>query len=118
MPYYNLTVSVGDYTQASHYNKATGDTEWVRALVGVDHNMDTSTGTGYHLAEEGEGNSPLHLVASDGYVYAAALYKPAGGGLYLILQNLGEDGTGSCVRASAEAAIPIYGIGELAVPES
>jgi hypothetical protein len=41
-------VNVGDYTQATHYNKAVGNTYYLQSLADGDHDFDTSTGTGAH----------------------------------------------------------------------
>ncbi len=43
-------VNIGDYTKASDHNKVRGNVEWLQSKADVQHNFDTSTGTGYHKA--------------------------------------------------------------------
>lgn len=59
-----LSVTVGGYIQASHYNDLADNPEWNREKADVGHDFNITTGDGYH---RGDYSNPLILKSSAAY---------------------------------------------------
>ena len=107
MWYDGLSVSVGDYTKASDYNKLVSDVEYVRDLADINHDFDISTGTGYHRSAVGD---PMHWRVAESTVWSAGWWQ-AGDGSWWLLVRAAE--VSSFVRADADFYLPTGEIGDV-----
>ena len=109
----STTVTIGNYTRAKDHNALSGNAVWLQANADVDHDFDTTTGTGFHNCAEGASNEPLHL-SGNGFNVVLGLWQAADGSKWL----LGKSGSAAFDRADADFAIPMNSVDDAGVPAS
>lgn len=82
-------VNIGDYTKASDHNKVRGNVEWLQGLADVDHDFNTSTGTGKHQT--------IQFLADSTYNVGAAAARAA----TVFTDTLGDSGQQLAIAASS-----------------
>jgi hypothetical protein len=111
MAYGLTTVSVGDSAQAAHHNGNGDSISYLQGLEDVDHDFNTSSGTGYHNLSIADAQ---HIEVVSGTIWTCGWWKATDNSWWLLVNTASAD---AFARGDAEFFLQTSG-GLTSVPSS